>query len=123
MLIKSRTCPGILPAPTAMLLVSSDMLHQYRRSSTSDVLLVVIYQLHGLAADPVWAAINRGALICKNCAGVHRNLGVHVSKVRSLTLDDWAPSFLAIMRSVGNEQANSVWEVRGSFGSGMNALL
>jgi hypothetical protein len=63
-------------------------------------------------ADPIWAVINRGTLICKNCAGVHRNLGVHVSKVRSLTLDDWAPSFLAIMRSVGNELANAVWEVR-----------
>ena len=38
---------------------------------------------------PDWASINLGILVCIECSGIHRSLGVHVSKVRSLTLDKW----------------------------------
>ena len=41
--------------------------------------------------NPSWASINLGALICLSCAGVHRQMGVHVSKVRSLELDTEEP--------------------------------
>lgn len=39
--------------------------------------------------DPGWACINLGTLVCIECSGIHRNLGSHISKVRSLDLDDW----------------------------------
>ncbi len=39
-------------------------------------------------SDPDWISINLGILLCIECSGVHRSLGVHISKVRSLTLDD-----------------------------------
>jgi hypothetical protein len=39
------------------------------------------------AAAPEWVSINLGVVICLECAGCHRSLGVHVSKVRSLVLD------------------------------------
>ena len=39
--------------------------------------------------DPEWGLMNLGVLICYECSGVHRSLGVHISKVRSLTLDAW----------------------------------
>ncbi|CAB4009882.1 arf-GAP with GTPase, ANK repeat and PH domain-containing 1-like [Paramuricea clavata] len=39
--------------------------------------------------NPDWATLNLGALICIACCGFHRNLGTHVSRVRSLDLDEW----------------------------------
>lgn len=62
--------------------------------------------------DPDWASLNLGILLCIECSGVHRNLGVHISKVRSLTLDVkvWEPSVISLFQSIGNLFANSVWE-------------
>ncbi|KAJ6703242.1 CENTAURIN/ARF [Salix viminalis] len=64
------------------------------------------------APEPDWASLNLGVLICIECSGVHRNLGVHISKVRSLTLDVkvWEPSVISLFQSLGNAFANSVWE-------------
>lgn len=42
-----------------------------------------------IITDPEWASINLGVLMCIECSGIHRNLGSHISKVRSLDLDDW----------------------------------
>uniref|UniRef100_A0A0D9ZYI9 Uncharacterized protein n=1 Tax=Oryza glumipatula TaxID=40148 RepID=A0A0D9ZYI9_9ORYZ len=39
--------------------------------------------------DPKWAALPFGALICIKCSGTHRSLGVHISKVISVNLDEW----------------------------------
>ncbi|XP_075807920.1 arf-GAP with GTPase, ANK repeat and PH domain-containing protein 1 isoform X8 [Microtus pennsylvanicus] len=60
--------------------------------------------------NPNWASLNLGALMCIECSGIHRNLGTHLSRVRSLDLDDWPMELIKVMSSIGNELANSVWE-------------
>ncbi|KAJ8272989.1 hypothetical protein GJAV_G00095930 [Gymnothorax javanicus] len=62
------------------------------------------------AANPDWASLNLGALICIECSGIHRNLGTHLSRVRSLDLDDWPVELSMVMTAIGNAMANSVWE-------------
>ncbi|XP_041097678.1 arf-GAP with GTPase, ANK repeat and PH domain-containing protein 2 isoform X2 [Polyodon spathula] len=62
------------------------------------------------ASNPTWASLNLGALICIECSGIHRNLGTHLSRVRSLDLDDWPLELTLVLNSIGNEMANSIWE-------------
>lgn len=44
------------------------------------------------------------------CSGVHRSLGVHYSKVRSLTLDDWEPEIIKVMVELGNTIVKKIYE-------------
>ncbi|EFA76490.1 ankyrin repeat-containing protein [Heterostelium album PN500] len=60
--------------------------------------------------DPDWASINLGVIICKVCSGVHRSLGTHISKVRSLTLDKWIPENIYLMKEIGNAKFNLLYE-------------
>eukprot|EP00069_Balaena_mysticetus_P016723 bmy_10024T0 len=62
--------------------------------------------------DPRWASINLGVLLCIECSGIHRSLGVHCSKVRSLTLDSWEPELLKLMCELGNSTMNRIYEAQ-----------
>ncbi|OHT13817.1 hypothetical protein TRFO_15937 [Tritrichomonas foetus] len=59
---------------------------------------------------PTWASTTIGVFICLNCSGIHRNLGTHITLVRSVTLDTWTPGQYKIMKKVGNEKGNSYYE-------------
>ncbi|GCB83628.1 hypothetical protein scyTo_0024229, partial [Scyliorhinus torazame] len=61
-------------------------------------------------ADPRWASINLGITLCIECSGIHRGLGVHHSKVRSLTLDSWEPELLKLFCALGNVANNHIYE-------------
>ncbi|XP_068702359.1 arf-GAP with Rho-GAP domain, ANK repeat and PH domain-containing protein 1-like isoform X3 [Montipora foliosa] len=62
--------------------------------------------------DPVWASINFCVCVCAKCIGVHRNLGVHCSRARSLLMDEkiWNPALVELMIKIGNDQANQLLE-------------
>lgn len=62
------------------------------------------------SVDPRWASINLGITLCIECSGIHRSFGVHMSKVRSVTLDAWEPELLKVMSELGNETVNSIYE-------------
>ncbi|KAK8472582.1 hypothetical protein PHAVU_002G246400 [Phaseolus vulgaris] len=63
------------------------------------------------APDPKWASANIGVFVCLKCCGVHRSLGSHVSKVLSVTLDEWSSDEIDAMVEVGgNSSANSIYE-------------
>ncbi|XP_062328320.1 BAR_ACAPs and ArfGap_ACAP domain-containing protein [Osmerus eperlanus] len=62
--------------------------------------------------QPRWASINLGITMCIECSGIHRSLGVHVSKVRSLTLDSWDPEQLKLLCALGNDVINGIYEAR-----------
>lgn len=99
------------------------------RNSTADINNVAgnkyCADCHG--PDPQWASTTFGILVCIKCSGAHRNLGAHISKVRSLTLDHWEPEVTSvsnasttyssltkqqIMQAIGNKKCNSLYEAR-----------
>ncbi|RHY93652.1 hypothetical protein DYB37_001026 [Aphanomyces astaci] len=57
-----------------------------------------------------WVSINIGVFLCIECSGIHRSLGSHVSKVRSLALDSWDMSLLTLLAHLGNAPVNAIWE-------------
>ena len=61
-----------------------------------------------------WVSLNLGILLCIECGGIHRSLGTHVSKIRSLTLDiySFTNDIVELLMLVGNRVSNMVWEAK-----------
>ncbi|XP_045927330.1 stromal membrane-associated protein 1-like [Micropterus dolomieu] len=62
------------------------------------------------AKGPRWASWNLGVFMCIRCAGIHRNLGVHISRVKSVNLDQWTPEQIQSMVDMGNSRARKLYE-------------
>ena len=61
-----------------------------------------------------WVSINLGIILCIECSGIHRSLGTHISKVRSLTLDhlSFTLDIVELLLLVGNRVSNMIWEAK-----------
>jgi len=59
---------------------------------------------------PRWASTNLGIFMCIRCSGIHRSLGVHISKVKSVSLDKWSPEQVEFMETMGNGKAKEIYE-------------
>ncbi|XP_067091858.1 stromal membrane-associated protein 1-like [Osmerus mordax] len=62
------------------------------------------------AKGPRWASWNLGVFMCIRCAGIHRNLGVHISRVKSVNLDQWTPEQIQSVVDMGNSRAKQLYE-------------
>ena len=60
--------------------------------------------------DPTWLSTNFGVLVCIECSGIHRDLGVHISRIQSLTLDNIGTSQLLLARVMSNHSFNDIME-------------
>uniref|UniRef100_A0A8V5GFC9 Uncharacterized protein n=1 Tax=Melopsittacus undulatus TaxID=13146 RepID=A0A8V5GFC9_MELUD len=60
--------------------------------------------------DPTWLSTNLGILTCIECSGIHREMGVHISRIQSLELDKLGTSELLLAKNVGNTSFNDIME-------------
>ncbi|KAJ3927750.1 MAG: ArfGap-domain-containing protein [Lentinula lateritia] len=60
--------------------------------------------------DARWASWNIGVFVCIRCSGIHRSMGTHISKVKSVDLDVWTPEQMQSVQKWGNRLANLYWE-------------
>ncbi|CAK7222983.1 ARF GAP with effector function(s) [Sporothrix curviconia] len=61
---------------------------------------------------PRWASWNLGVFVCIRCSGIHRGMGTHISRVKSVDLDSWTDEQLQSILSWGNARANKYWEAK-----------
>ncbi|KAH9389845.1 hypothetical protein TYRP_007392 [Tyrophagus putrescentiae] len=60
--------------------------------------------------DPEWASYTIGVFLCTQCASIHRKIGIHISRIKSLKLDNWDQSHVATMEANGNALINDYFE-------------
>ena len=69
-------------------------------------------QLFSIISDATWLSTNFGIIVCIECSGIHREMGVHISKIQSLTLDNIGTSQLLVARYMTNENFNKIMEAK-----------
>ncbi|KAF1815415.1 ArfGap-domain-containing protein, partial [Eremomyces bilateralis CBS 781.70] len=66
------------------------------------------------AKNPGWASWSLGIFLCMRCAALHRKLGTHISKVKSLSMDSWSNEQVDSMKRSGNVASNNRFNPKGA---------
>ena len=94
------TTPLTVPPPTAAV-----NAHQARRLRHAPAISEILASNSRCAEcdrdSPEWVSLNLGCVVCIDCSGVHRSMGVHISKMRSLNLDDLEEEDYALVHAIG----------------------
>ena len=100
---QSSTSSAVIEPPTRL-------LDQIRANDQGNLLCADC----GSNSRVEWVSLNLGIILCIECGGIHRSLGTHVSKIRSLTLDvsAFTNDIVEILMQIGNRISNMVWEAR-----------
>ncbi|KAF7908371.1 uncharacterized protein EAF01_004126 [Botrytis porri] len=61
------------------------------------------------ARNPGWASWSLGIFLCMRCAALHRKLGTHITKVKSLSMDSWSKDQVDHMKKTGNVASNRIY--------------
>ena len=74
------------------------------------VIVILLLFISFCFTEPDWISLTFGSLYCIQCAGIHRSLGVHFSKIRSLLLDHVDQEVIGLVARLGNARINSILE-------------
>lgn len=80
-------------------------------------MIFLLYKILFYIVDATWLSTNFGIIVCIECSGIHRDLGVHISRIQSLTLDNLGTSQLLLARFMTNQSFNDIMEANLVFGN------
>jgi len=64
------------------------------------------------SVNPSWASVNIGILVCQRCCIYHRKMGVHISRIKSIILDNWNSKYINHLKQNGNIKMNKIYEAK-----------